>query len=680
MNKLPEKFSLRDDFPYPTYEEWKAVVEKDLKGVPFEKKLITKTYEGIDLQPIYNLPDIEALPFIDELPGFRNHLRGNNAAGYISGDWKLTQKIHQNYPDEFNAALKNGIENGLNAIYLHCCLKIEKSSDFEIMFRDIDLTKYPIYFSPQYSGLAYLSLFAAYLKSAGYNLSDIKGGLSIDPINRLAAKGELPLPLDYLYNEMAEVIKWTDKNMPQMKVIAVDSSVYQRAGASSVQELAYSLSTAVEYFNQMTDIIPEPDLLAEKFRFTFGTGSFYFMEVAKLRAARILWSKILPEYGVKDDEITMMDIEAASTTYNQTEFDPYVNILRNTTEAFSAIVGGADSIRTNPFDESFRAPDDFSERIARNTQSILRDESNLNKYIDPAGGSYYIEKLTSMIAEKVWDEFTAIQSKGGIIACLTDGSLQDAIEKVHQERLKDFNKRKNILVGINMYANMQEELLPERKAKETDRTAELEKFRNSRDNAKLKDALIKLPKGTNIDAAVECAALGALRNEINEVSANIHLLPSLKITSVKKHRLSESYEEMRKKIYAIKPTPKIFLCTMGDVRQHKARADFARGFFETAGFDVIYDRPFSTPEEASEEALKSGAIAAVICSTDETYPELVPAIAKHLKGKIMLILAGYPKEQIEAHKANGIEQFIYVGADAFGILNNIVELALKGGK
>ncbi len=679
MNKLPEKFSLKDDFPVTTYDEWKAVVEKDLKGVPFEKKLITKTYEGIDLQPIYNDFDIEDLPFTSEMPGFKNHLRGSSTSGYIFNNWELTQRIYTNDLNEFNTSLKNDIDNGLNAIYIHCCLKIEKARDFEIIFKDIDLTKYPVYFAPQFSSLAYLSMFAAYLKYAKYNFSNIRGALSVDPVNRLAAKGELPLPLDYLYDEMAEVIKWTEKNLPSMKAIAVDTSVYQRSGANSVQELAYSMSTAVDYINQMIDRNISPDTIAKNFRFTFATGSFYFMEVAKLRAARMLWTKILSEYGVTD-EFTKMNIEAVSSSYNQTEFDPYVNILRNTTEAFSAIVGGADCIRTNPFDEAFRDADEFARRVARNTQSILKDESNLNKYIDPAGGSYYVEKLTSDIASSAWESFTDIQGKGGIICCLSDGSIQSDVEKVHQARLKDFSKRKNVLVGINMYANVKEELLPITKANTPDRQGEIEKFKSTRDSNKLKAALLELPKGINIDAAIECASLGALKNEIDEVTRNIHALPSLKITPLKRRRLAEQFEEMRKKIYSLKKTPSIFLATMGPVKQHKARADFARGFFETAGFNIIYNKPFETPEEAAKEALHSGAAAAVICSTDDTYPELVPALAKLLKGKIMLVLAGYPKEQIEAHKASGIDEFIYVGADAYGILNNIVELAMKGGK
>jgi len=679
MNKLPEKFSLKDDFPITTYEEWKAVVEKDLKGVPFEKKLITRTYEGIDLQPIYNDFDIEDLPFTSEKPGFLNYLRGSNASGYINNSWKLTQEIFTNDLTEFNKALIGDLDNGLNAIYIHSELKIEKSSDFEIIFRNIDITKFPIYFAPQFSSISYLSLFVSYLKSVNINPANITGSLSVDPLYCLSVKGELPVDLDYLYDEMAEVIKWTDSHLPNMKVICVNATGYHNSGANAVQELSYALSTAVEYIEQMLDRDIAADIIAKNIGFTFGVSSFFFMEISKLRAARILWAIILSEYKVKEEN-AKMDIEAVTSFYNQTLFDPYVNILRTTTEAFSSIVGGADKIRTNPFDESFRPANDFSRRIARNTQNILKYESHLNRTLDPAGGSYYVEKLTSLIADKVWNEFINIQSKGGILNCLTDETIQKEIEKIHQLRLKDFCKRKNVLVGVNMYANVKEELLPVNTISVVDRTKEINSHKSSRDNDKLKAAFLKLPKGINIDAAIECSDLGALKNEIEETSWNIHSIPSLKITPLKKHRLAENFEQIRNKIYNLKKTPSIFLATMGPVKQHKARADFARGFFEVAGFNVIYNKGYESVDDAADEAIKSGAIAAVICSTDDTYPEIVPEFAKKVKDKLVIILAGYPKEQIESHKANGVDEFIYVGADAYSILNNLVELATKGEK
>ena len=364
-------------------------------------------------------------------------------------------------------------------------------------------------------------------------------------------------------------------------------------------------------------------------------------------------------------------------------------MLRSTTEAFSAIVGGADSIHTNPFDESFNPSDNFSRRIARNTQIVLKEESHLDQVIDPAGGAYFVEKLTDDIANAAWKLFQSIEGKGGMINAIQSGFVQEEISKVAEAKKKDFAKRKSVLVGTNMYANPKEEMMSIKKqdldAVYNKRVEYIQKYRISGEDKKHKNILEKLQKIADtksfdlIDDAVEAFLEGA---SLGEVSKSIRSSADYGITAqpIKQFRLAEMFEELRiaSENFKLKTgsKPKVFLATMGPLKQFKARADFSRAFFEVGGFEIVYPNGFNSTEEAIKSALDSKAQAVVICSTDDTYPELVPPIVKGIKEKskdVAVILAGYPKDQIEEHKKSGVDDFIYLGADAHSIISNLLK-------
>jgi methylmalonyl-CoA mutase len=706
MSKLPEKFNLQNDFPETPYEEWKKTAEKDLKGVPFEKKLITKTYEGIDLQPIYTKKDLENTNFLNNKPGFENYLRGTKYAGYTNESRGIKQVLPYPTAEDFNEALRQDLERGQNTVTISLDfaskngldpefskegevglggVSVNSLTDFCNALLDVDLKKYPIFIDAGFGGFHSILLFGAYLKKQNIDSKYIKGGFEIDPLGYAVTNGNFPVPVEKIFDCISMVTDWTNRNITGFRTLNASGLPYHNAGADAVSELAYTVSTAVEYINQLLERGQKIDEVANKIIFTFGTGSFYFMEVAKLRAARILWSKIIKEYGGNEESQKML-IHSRTSFYNQSLYDPFVNMLRTTTETFSAIVGGADSISSNPFDESFGMPDEFSRRIARNTQIVLKEESHLDAVIDPAGGSYYMEKLTDEVATKAWEVFVEIQNKGGMLSALTEGYPQSEIEKIDAERKKDFAKRKSVLVGTNMYANLKEEKLefktPDYKKIYNTRCGQIKKYKSAYDVSgflkKVKTAFDEKP-GELVEAGIDAVLHGATIGEISKTLKSGNEKP-FDIKPVKIHRASEIFEELRDKALEYEKkngfAPKIFLAAMGKLSQHKARVDFSRGFFEVGGFDVLYKKGFDKAEDAIKGAVDSKAKIVTICSTDDTYPELVPVLAKELKEKIKgvkIILAGYPKEFVEQFKKDGVDDFIFLGADVHQILNNLLD-------
>ncbi|MDT3694811.1 MAG: methylmalonyl-CoA mutase family protein [Ignavibacterium sp.] len=707
--KLDEKLNLKKDFPVSSFDEWKKQVEQDLKGESFEKKLITKTYEGIDLQPIYTSNDIKDLPQLNSLPGFDNYLRGSFAAGFNGRDWEISQEFNQALPEEINDALIHDLKRGLNSVNIlldnptQLGLDADQSKSGEVgkdglsisgvrkmlvLFKDIDLTNQPINISGGFSALPITLLFNAYANETRTSLMNIKGSITSDPYDYLLTKGQLPFSFKQIFYEIKLATELMIKSNSAIKTIGVSGTAFNDSGANAVQELAFTLASAVDYLNEMTSQGLNADDVAKRIKFTFNIGSFYFMEAAKLRAARMLWSKILEAFGVTEDNRKMF-IHCKASGFNQTYFDPYVNMLRTTTEAFSAIVGGADSIHTNPYDESFNPSDNFSRRIARNTQIVLKEESHLDQVIDPAGGSYFVEKLTDDIAEAAWKLFQTVEEKGGMLEAIRSGFVQEEINKVAEARKKDFAKRKSVLVGTNMYANPKEKAVEIKKidydAIYKKRVEYIQKFRITGEDKKHKSILNKLQKIADtksfdmiedaVDAFIEGASIGEVSKSIRASAEK-----GISVKPLKLFRLAEMFEDVKLSAENYKlingSKPKIFLATMGPLKQFKARADFSRAFFEVGGFEIVYPKGFSTTDEAVNAAIDSKAQAVVICSTDDTYPELVPPIVKGIKEKsknVAVILAGYPKDQVEEHKKSGVDDFIYLGADAHLILSSLLK-------
>ena len=705
--KLDKNLNLSSEFSPPTFEEWKAQVEKDLQGASYEKKLVTKTYEGIDLQPIYTKNDLEKSSFSGDLPGSDSFVRGHYSTGYHKKSWDVNQEIVLADAEEFNSALIEGLNNGQNCVNVSLDtatkfgmdadyasqdqvgdkgLSISAMSSMKRAFNNVDLTNLPLYADTGYNSIPFLSLINAHFEASNLDISKLDGAITADPIAHLAVFGELPVSINFLFDMMKNSIEWTSKCAPKVKSIGISTLPFVNSGANSVQELAFAISTAVYYINELQNRGVTPKVVMNNIQFTLGISTNYFMEIAKFRAIKVLLKNIASEFGIKDEELKL-NIGSKSSTYNQTNLDPYVNLLRTTTQSFSAILGGVNSITTSPFDETVRTPDSFSRRIARNTQTILREESHLDQVIDAAGGSYYIESLTEEIAQKAWELFQQIEEDGGIFEGLKNGTIQSSIAEVDQLRVKDINKRKNVIVGTNMFADVNELKLKERKPDQIEfqkkRAQYLEKFRLNGSKEKHESVIEKLDiisslnSADIIDTITEAYLLGTTIGEISSSLVSAHK-DEIKIEKLNDKRASENFEKLRSKAFEYKTKhgtlPKVYLVNYGSLKEYKGRADFSKGFFEIGGFNVIDPNGSSSMEEIVNETINSGSPIAVICSSDAKYPEIVPNLVKDLKEKnpkIQVILAGYPKDQIEEHKKSGIDDFIFLGADAMTILTSL---------
>ena len=656
---------LFSEFSKPTYEDWKKEAEALLKGAPFEKKMLTKTPEGIVLQPIYNAQDVKSAP---ALPGFGDYVRGIESAGYRAKPWFISQDLYSATPSEFNAKVLDALNKGQTAIEL-CMdartragldadasddtkvgckgLSAGLAKDFADALKDVEVECVDINLHAGIMGFA-----VAPLLYAAFPGKQFTGGVYFDPLTELAANGSLPKSLEKIYDAMFALASYNAAKMPKMGAIGIDTLAYSSAGASAVEELAAAFASAVEYIREMLKRGMKIDEVAPLFRFRLSLGSSFFTEIAKLRAARSLWSKIIEEFG-GNAQSRKMRIAVRTAVFNKTKYDPYVNMLRTTTEAFSGIIGGCETMTLAPFDEVVRKPDDFSMRIARNQQVLLQEECNLCDVVDPAGGSYFVENLTSAIAEKTWEMFAAIESKGGMAKALEEGFLQDAISKTAQARKKLYDTRRSVVVGTNSYANMSEQPLEKSCCKCKEVAAIRAKEVSA--NRKIVEVSLKDKSGSAlIEGMIYAAAKGmSLQTILEAFSCNCGM--GLQVKPLEMHRAVEHFEALRTASAQYKATnghgPKVFLATMGPLVQHKARADFIRGFFEVGGFEVVYPKGFDTAEAAADEFASSGAKLAVICSTDATYPELVPAVTKAIKSKCAdakVLLAGTPAPEFEA--------------------------------
>lgn len=696
MSKETEQDLLRD-FKQATYEDWKEAAKKLLKGAPFEKRMLTKTPEGITLQPIYRKEDTEALDFLQSLPGEGSFARGSSASGYIGVPWEIAQEQPYGDPQVYNAALLRDLDAGQSAVNVlldaatqlgkdpdeadiaevgECGLSLSRLDDLKDAFAGLKADYLPVYFQTGCSGLATQALFEAWLKSEGLELSKIKGGLNMDPISVLASRGEIPASLDALWDELSLLVKANAKNAPDFAAAGVSGIPFHGAGASATEELASVLSSGVAYLRAMDERGVSVDDAANQVRFTLSIGGNFFMEIAKFRAARMLWSKVVKALG-GSDSACKMKLHARTGVANKTILDPYVNMLRTTTEAFSAVVGGASSVCVGCFDETIREPDEFSRRIARNLQIILQEECELTSVIDPAGGSWYVDTLTDELGKKSWAAFQGLEKDGGIVDSLKAGKWQETLASTRASREKMLAQRRASLIGTNQYPNLEEASLPSAlgtsaefkqaasvAAKEArmlkDRGALEVEYGNAEESEKI---------GVLVAAIEGGATIGLLTKVVHGESS-----PETIEKPLPSWRLAKIYEDLRTAASKIKAetgsAPQIYLANLGPLKKHKIRADFTRSFFAAGGFECIYGEGIEDIEEGVKAYQESGAKIAVICGTDPAYAETVPALATALKKAapdMKLLLAGFPGDQLEAYKAAGLDDYIFVKSNNYEV-------------
>ena len=598
-----KKLNFLADFPAISTQEWMDKITADLKGADFSKKLVWRTPEGFNVNPFYRAEDIEGLLTTKSAPGEFPYVRGTKA----DNNWKIRQNIDAKCAKAANEKALDILGKGINSLGIKVN-KAELSEEYiATLLNGIDATKVELNFKVCVKEAAKLaSLLKAYFAANKYDLAQVYGSICCDPINRMLLKGK-KLSAEEITTILIEVLQEAEA-LVNFPVIGVNAVSFNNAGVYCAQELGYALAWGNQYLELLTEAGVDP-MVAKSIKFAFGVGGNYFMEIAKFRAARLLWAKIVEAYEPSCLCAAKMKIHAETSTYNKTIYDAHVNMLRTQTEAMSAALGGVDSLTVLPFDATFKASDEFSERIARNQQLLLKEESNFDKVIDPAAGSYYIESLTAMIAQQAWKIFLDIQNAGGMLAAIESGSIFAAVKETADKRKKDVASRKEILLGTNQFPNFSE--------------MAAEKIANK-----------------------ECACKCGCTVETSGVA-----LPT--------ERAAEEFETLRLATEASAKRPKAFMLTIGNLAMRLARSQFSCNFFACAGYEVIDNLGFSTVEEGVAAAKAAGADIIVLCSSDDEYAELAIPAFQAVGGEQIFVVAGAPACMEDLQKA-GIENFIHV--------------------
>ena len=617
-----KKLNLLADFPAITTEEWMAKINADLKGADFEKKLVWKTNEGFNVMPFYRLEDVAELKITTSAPGEFPYVRGTKT----DNDWYVRQDIDATCAKTANAKALDVLNKGLNSLGFILNKKELSAEYIATLLNGICPECVELNFRVCIRCAAQLAtLLADYFKAQGADLAKVEGSINCDPINRMWLKGK-----ELNQAEVAEIAVATVKAaaaLPKFRVIGVNSLSLNNAGAYCSQELGYALAWGAEYMTMLTEGGLTADEAGKAIKFNMGVGGNYFMEIAKFRAARMLWAMIVKAYAPACDCAAKMRVHAETSTFNKTIYDAHVNLLRTQTEAMSATIAGVDSLTVNGFDVTYKESDDFSERIARNQQLLLKEESHFDKVTDPSAGSYYIENLTNSIAEQAWKLFLEIQNEGGFFAAVEAGKVQEAMKATSAKRLKDVSARKEVLLGTNQFPNFSE-MAAEKITKE----------------------------------ACTCTNCGC------ETPRGLATLPTV--------RAAQEFEDLRLATERSAKRPKAFMLTIGNLAMRLARAQFSCNFFACAGYEVIDNLGFETVEAGVEAAQKAGADIIVLCSSDDEYAEYAPAAFKAIDGKQIFVVAGAPA-CMEDLKAAGIENFIHVRVNVLDTLKAFNAQLLK---
>ena len=611
------------DFAPVSTQEWLDKINADLKGADFEKKLVWKTNEGFKVKPFYRKEDLENLKTTEALPGEFPYLRGVKKS---DNTWFVRQDIKVECPKEANAKVLDLLNKGVDSIGFNINKKDLCPEYIETLLEGVCAECVELNFSTCQGATVMLAgLLVEYFTRKGYDLSKLQGSINYDPMGKMLAKGKDMSNYIVAAKTLVEIMK----ALPKYRCITVNAIELNNAGSYISQELGYALAWGNEYLNALVEAGVDATEAARKIKFNFGISSNYFLEIAKFRAARMLWANIVKQYESKCDCACKMKVHAETSTFNLTLFDAHVNMLRTQTEAMSAALAGVDSITVSPFDKAYQVPDDFSERIARNQQLLLKEECHFDKVVDPAAGSYYIENLTVSIAQQAWSLFLEVEEAGGMMEAIKAGKVQEAVNASNKARHEAVSKRREILLGTNQYPNFTE--LSEGKA----------------------------PMGC------QCCCGGDHKHECEKPFATLD-----------KSRAASEFEALRLETENSGKRPKAFMLTIGNLAMRQARAQFSCNFLACAGYEVIDNLGFPTVEEGVEAAMKAGADIVVLCSSDDEYAEYAIPAYQAVNGRAMFIVAGAPA-CMDDLKAAGIENFIHVRCNVLETLRGYNAKLLK---
>ena len=619
QNRMDKK-TLFEAFPPVSTEEWKDKIIKDLKGADYDRKLVWRTSEGFSVQPFYRTEDTTDLPHMSILPGIFPFVRGNKTK---QNDWLIRQDIKVKDIALANAKALDIRLKGVDSLgFCFDCETKPDEKDIEKLLENIRLDLMELNFKAS-NPLEIAKSIDSLAKKYNRDLNKVAGGIQYDPIGDFSLCGKFNESEEEAMNLLKDFHNAT-KHLPKFKYITVNGTVFSNAGSGIVSELAFTLAMAADYLTFLTSNGLEIDEVAPKIKFHFAVGSDYFMEIAKFRAARYLWAKIVNAYGLDNDENAKMNIHCSNTQWNKTVYDPYVNMLRTTTESMSAIIGGVDSMSVLPFNAVYEETTDFSERIARNQQLVLKGESYFDKVADVGAGSYYIENLTDMLIHEAWEKFLAIDEAGGYTEAFKKGIIQETVKQEANKKSMDVATRKKSLLGTNQYPNTGEKI---------EKTID---FSNDK-----------------IESEVEPLCIYRGAEEIEKLRLK-----------------TDSYSESNKR-------PVAWMFTYGNLAMRKARSQFAGNFFGCAGFEIVDNLGFKTVEEGIEAAKNVKPEIVILCSSDDEYADIAETAFEALKNDTIVVLAGYPKELVEKLSNIGFTNFIHVRSNLLEELNRYQSMIIK---
>jgi methylmalonyl-CoA mutase len=708
---LPHKLKLEGMFADISYEQWKSGAEVDLKGVPFDRKMISRLYDGVEIQPLYSAPDWPSDGDPSGFPGFAPFIRGTRPLGQSEVGWKIGREITSPDPTVANKIIHEEINGGATLLELKLdavgCLgldaeasqaagwygrqgvMISSSGDLAATLAGVDPATT---FISMHAGAAFMpaaAMLATWLQQTNKDSHNI--AFNADPLGTLMTQGTLPVSLETALRQMADLVAWTAEHHPPASAVSVSGLPYHHAGASSLQDLAYMIGTGVEYLRAMVDAGVDRATAVKQIRFHVAVGCQFFQAIAKLRALRCMWAKAIQACGIDPSLASAMTLTVETSRRVLTQYDPWVNLLRNTTCAFAGAVGGADAIITLPMDDVLGDSDALSRRLARNTQLILREECHLHRISDPAGGSWFLEKLTDQLAEKAWAELQAVEKNGGMLHAATSGWIAQQIAAVEKQRQKDIATVKLAVTGVSQHPDVFETGLdrPAYKPNELAHLAitHLDAWRRQRREDVVKTAQNEL---TNVVAdgagslakAVGCAVqagatLGEVMKAITRDCQPIQTVP------LSVHPYAAAFEQLRAAADAHMRTseghrPQVFLANMGTPREFLARSTYAMNLFESGGFEPINMDGFADAESAAAAFAASHVPLVVICSTDSRYATEVEQLAPKLKaaGARTVVLAGNPGANEEKYRQAGVDRFIFIKCD---VLSTLRELLAEAG-
>jgi methylmalonyl-CoA mutase len=712
-----QTLDLLNDFPPVSYEQWRQVVDKDLKGAPFEKKLISRTFEGIEVQPLYTQQDWPADGDPSGFPGFDPTTRGISPLATALHGWDVRQEHADPDAARSNKLILEDLAGGVTSLQLRLDaasrfgmdsddpaaselagrdgLMLDHVDDWDALLDGVHLDIAGIGLEAGAGVTAAAAQLVALLRRRGVALHEAKGALNADPLAVLARRGEYPCPIDDALRLTGDLAVWTDHNLPGFTAVRVGSAPYHHAGATAAQDLAFSMATAVTYLRAMTDAGLSAEAASAQLLFSYGVGTNLFLAVAKLRAARRLWSHIAGHCGIDADRAaTGLKMHVRPSKRVLTQRDPYVNMLRDTVCCFAAAIGGAQVITCEPFDKAIGLPDAFSRRIARNTHAILAEESHAGRVVDPAGGSWMVESLTDDLCETAWPIFQEIESRGGMPVALQSGWISSQIESAFGKRLDRISSRRDAVTGVSEFPNLGEAPV-ERRTADVDSLLQqaAKRLKGQHRDAATRDVTGELDAlasaigdptddpGMVTAHAVAAAEAGATVGQL--CGAIFRDMDPIAQAPISPHPYAEPFEELRDAsdhfAQLTGQRPRIALINLGPVAQHTARNAYSRNLFEAGGIEAVSSDALTGDPDAMAEAAvgafaASEARVACICSSDKLYADAAGPVAAALKraGAEQVILAGAPGDQEQAYREAGVDRFIFMKCNVLQTLRDLM--------